>query len=217
MEQTTQQGGRLGFLSNILSLIFDSQSTAQMFAKTAIVIVLFFGCFVWLKWDSISQTYTNSRYEAFQQLETEKKNKKFEIAAAEQISIVHSTSGADFSAVYSLRPTNHNYFVDMVAYEGRLPEVIDPKVLGGYPVDKTSEEYVAHLNGRYFNSTSEFKFIPSKKKVTEYHFMFSCPYFSLDNYYAGSISLMWEQRPNIELSRLESLCGQSGRILGRIR
>lgn len=215
--EPTQQSGRLGFASNVLSMIFNSTSTGQMFGKMLIVIILFLTCILWFKWESIAATYVESRYETFTQMEQEKKDRKFEATAIEQLAIVHSTSGADFSAVYSLRPTNMNYFVDLVAYEGRLPEVVDPKNMGGFPVDKTSDEYVAHLNGRYFSSTHEFVFIPSKKKVTDYSYLFSCPFFNLDNAYAGSISLMWEIKPDIEYSRLESLCGQSGRILGRIR
>ncbi|WJZ28152.1 holin [Serratia phage 92A1] len=219
MEQTTQtnSGGRLGFLSDVLGMIFNSTSTGQMFGKTVIVLILFLSCFAWLKWDALSKLYVDSRYETFMHMEQEKKNIKFIAAAQEQLAIVHSTSGADFSAVYSLRPTNMNYFVDLVAFEGRLPEAIDPKNMGGFPVDKTSEEYVAHLNGRYFSSTHDFVFIPSKKKVTDYAYIFSCPFFNLDNAYAGSISLMWGEKPDIQYSRLESLCGQSGRILGRIR
>lgn len=219
MEDRTQNqsSGRLGFVSDVLGMIFNSNSVGMMFAKLAVVLVIFGTGIVWMKWDSIASAYTTSRYEAYQQLEAAGKDKIFDEKAAEQLQIVHATTNSDFSAVYSLRPTDFNYFVDLVAYEGDLPSSVDSKYLGGFPVDKTSDEYSAHVNGRMFVSSYEFAFLPTKKKTTDFHYMFSCPYFNLNNVYSGSVSMMWMAKPDIAYSRLESICGQAARTLGRIR
>ncbi|QFR56197.1 putative holin or antiholin [Serratia phage Muldoon] len=219
MEDRTQNqsSGRLGFVSDVLGMIFNSSSVGMMFAKLTIVLVIFGTGIVWLKWDSLTSTYTNSRYEAYERARDARKDKIFDEKAAEQLQIVHATTNSDFSAVYSLRPTDFNYFVDLVAYEGTLPSTVDVKYLGGFPVDKTSEEYQAHVNGRMFASSYEFVFLPTKKKTTDYHYMFSCPYFNLNNVYSGSVSMMWFDKPDIAYSRLESICGQAARTLGRIR
>lgn len=220
MEERTQQNsssGRLGFLSDVLGMIFNSSSVPMMFAKTAIVLFVFAAGMIWFKWDSLVQAYTDTRYEAFIVKTNDMKDKIFDEKAAEQLQIVHATSNADFSAVYALRPRDFNYFVDMVAYEGELPSVVNSKNLGGFPVDKTSDEYQAHVNGRMFTSNHEFVFLPTKKQVDDYTYGFSCPYFNLDNIYSGSVSMMWHMKPDIAYSRLESICGQAARTLGRIR
>jgi hypothetical protein len=123
----------------------------------------------------------------------------------------------DNTEIVSFRPTNLNYFVDMVGYEGILPDTVDEKNLGGFPIDKTSAEYLAGVNGNYFESSVESVFLPTKKK-SSFTYMFSCPFFNLENVYAGTVSLYWyKQKPDLGFDRLSSMCGQAGRTLGRTR
>ena len=119
--------------------------------------------------------------------------------------------------MYSFRPKNLNYFVDIIAYEGKLPSTISEKSLGGYPVDKTMDEYTVHLNGRHYYSDSKFAFLPTKKPTPEINYMYSCPYFNLDNIYAGTITMYWYRNDHISNDRLESICSQAARILGRAK
>lgn len=205
-------------LFGVLDRLFKDNATGKVLISRIIaLVVVFVLALVWYKTDVLANAYVESKYETYAQIIQTEKDTKFETTALEQLQIAHISSGADFSAIYSFRPRNLNYFVDLIAYEGRLPNTVDEKNLGGFPVDKTSLEYTTHLNGLHFNSDSEFVFLPTKKKETELKFMFSCPYFNLDNVYAGTVALHWYGKPILPEPRLSAICGQAARVLGRAR
>lgn len=206
-------------LFGVLDRLFkDNASGKLLFSRVVVVIILFVLAFIWYKSDYLAQTYVESSYEKYTELLNKEKDLKFDNTALEQLQIVHVSSGSDFSAVFNFRPKNLNYFVDLIAYEGKLPSTLDPKNLGGYPIDKTTPEYSTHLTGRYFWSEKEFVFLPTKKKPQEITYMFSCPYFNLDNVYSGTVEMYWyDGRVPMEHDRLTSICGQAVRALGRAR
>ncbi|QOI66465.1 holin [Erwinia phage FBB1] len=206
-------------LFGVLDRIFKDDATGKVvLSRVLTVIVLFILVFIWYKGDSLMQMYKDSRFESYTEIIQKERESKFETSALEQLQIVQSSSGADFSAIYTFRPRNMNYFVDMVAYEGRLPSVVNPKNLGGFPIDKTSTEYSTHLTGEYFKTDKEFTYLPSKKKDEEIKYMFSCPYFNLDNVYSGSVSMYWYSGvPVVTDLRLAAICRQASRTLGRTK
>ncbi|ATN93219.1 t-like holin protein [Salmonella phage Melville] len=199
--------------------VFKDNASGRVLVSRVVVVIIFFVLgLVWSKSDAILTTYRDSSYDAYAKIIQQERESRFETTALEQLQIVHISSGADFTAVYSFRPKNLNYFVDLIAYEGRLPATVSEKSLDGFPVDKTTNEYSTHLGGRVFKSSQEFAFLPSKKKATELKYMFSCPYFNLDNIYAGTVSMYWyDGAPSVSPERLESICGQAARTLGRSR
>lgn len=201
----------------VLDRLFKDTNGKVPFSRIMSVIILFVLALIWYKGPELMTIYKESRYETYAEQVQKEKDNKFEKTADEQIQIVHVSSGADFSAVYAFRPINKNFFVDMVAHQGVLPPTVNELNLGGYPIDKTAKEYINHLNGEYFTSTNESIFLPTKKK-TDFTYMFSCPYFNLDNNYAGNISLMWyTDTPRHSYERLQAICGQAGRMIGRAR
>lgn len=205
-------------LFGLLDRLFkDNASGKVLLSRFLVVLALFLMALIWYKGETFLVLYKESSYEHFKEVLAIEKENKFNIVAKEQIQIVHSSSKSDFTAVYSFRPTNMNYFVDMVAFEGKLPDTVDEKNTGGFPIDKTSTEYLAGMNGNYFESTNTFVFLPTKRK-TKFAYMFSCPFFNLDNIYAGSIALHWyNEKPALSFERLSAMCGQAGRLLGRVR
>lgn len=208
----------MDLIFGVLDRIFKDANTGKLiFLRILSVIVLFILCLIWYKSDAISQLYRDSKYETYSEIIQKEREIKFETSALEQLQIVHVSSGADFSAIYSFRPKNLNYFVDLIAYEGTLPSAVSEKNLGGYPVDKTSAEYGTHLAAGYFSSNSEFVFLPTKKKVEDVKYMFSCPYFNLDNIYSGTVSMYWYEGTTLSETRLNSICQQAARTLGRAR
>lgn len=205
-------------LFGLLDRIFKDNATGKVvFSRVLVIVLLFLMAVIWYKGDAILNAYRDASYASYTEMIRQDQDNKFKIAAIEQIQIVHSSSGADFTAIYSFRPTNLNYFVDMVGYEGILPDTVDEKNLGGFPIDKTSAEYLAGVNGNYFESSTESVFLPTKKK-SSFEYMFSCPFFNLENVYAGTVSLYWyKQKPDLSFDRLSAMCGQAGRTLGRTR
>lgn len=201
----------------VLDRLFRDTAGRVPFTRILSVIVLFVMGLIWYRGPELLSIYKESRYEAYAETLQKAADEKFDKTAQEQVQIVHVSSGADFSAVYAFRPVNKNFFVDMVAYQGVLPPTVNELNLGGYPIDKTSAEYINHVNGEYFESSTESIFLPTKKK-TEFKYMFSCPYFNLENNYAGNISLMWyHDKPVYSYARLQAICGQAGRMIGRSR
>lgn len=201
----------------VLDRLFRDTTGRVPFTRILSVIVLFVMGLIWYKGPELMSIYKESQYEVYAEMMQKAADEKFDKTAQEQVQIVHVSSGADFTAVYAFRPVNKNFFVDMVAYQGVLPPTLNELNLGGYPIDKTSTEYINHLNGEYFESTTESIFLPTKKK-TEFTYMFSCPYFNLENNYAGNIALYWfTAGPRYSYERLQAICGQAGRMIGRSR
>lgn len=206
-------------LFGLLDRIFKDNATGKvLISRVAVIILLFLMALIWYKGSILLDYYVRAKYDTYTEIIQKERALRFESAALEQLQIVHISSGADFSAVYSFRPKNLNYFVDLIAYEGKLPSTISEKSLGGFPVDKTADEYIIHLSGRHFSSKSEFAFLPTKSKTAELSYMYSCPYFNLDNIYAGTVTMYWYKGNNIlEEDRLAAICNQAVRILGRAK
>lgn len=206
------------FIFGLLDRIFKDGATGKLLiSRVAVLVILFSMGFFWVKSDHLMIAYKNSRYETYAEVLQKEKDEKYDKAIIEQLQIVHVSSSADFSAIYAFRPKNFNYFVDLVAYEGKLPETVDSRNLGGFPIDKTSNEYSTHLTGTYFTTENEFKYLPTTNKEITYNYMFSCPYFNLDNVYSGTIAMYWKDKPDYTDYKLNAICGQAARVIGRSR
>lgn len=216
--QRTPLPGLADLLFGVLDRLFKDNATGKLLASRIVaLIIIFILAITWYRLDMILDYWKTSRYETYAKVLQEDKDTKFETSALEQLQIAHVSSNADFSAIYSFRPRNLNYFVDLIAYEGRLPSTVNEKNLGGFPIDKTSNEYTTHLRGAIFSSEDEFVFLPTKKKEGELQYIFSCPYFNLDNVYAGTVAMHWYNKPTISDQRLAAICGQAARTLGRAK
>ncbi|ADG36199.1 t holin lysis mediator [Acinetobacter phage Acj61] len=206
------------FIFGLLDRIFKDNATGKILASRVVVLIVLFAMgIIWTKGDQYLALYKESRYETYAAIMQKDKDARFETVALEQLQIVHVSSGADFSAVYSFRPKNFNYFVDLIAYEGQLPASVDPKNLGGFPIDKTSNEYSKHLSGSSFSSENEFKYLPTTDHEVGVKYMYSCPYFNMDNVYSGTVAMYWFSKPVHSEEKLSAICGQAVRALGRAR
>lgn len=207
---------KLALFDRAISFVMGVKTWKQLLIKIILIMVMFLMVVTWYKWTDIFPMIKGALVVDTRAIEMER-TEKFNQSALEQLSIVHLTSNADFSAVLAFRPKNINYFVDIVEYQGKLPSQIDPKNLGGYPIDKTSEEYTNHINGLYYSSTTASSYLPTRDFVPV-AYTFSCPYFNLDNYYSGSVLMEWyAKRPDIPDMKINIICGQAARILGRAR
>lgn len=216
-QNSNTQGGIMDFIMGILDRIFQGATGRQMMLRVLVCVIIFLMALIWAKGDIIAQAYKDSKYDTYAKLESEEKDKKFVDVAKEQIQIMKSSSRADLAALYSFRPKDMNYFVDLVTYEGNLPQSVDPKNLGGYPIDKQSVEYITHISGSSFTSINEFAYLPTKERDTEIKFMYSCPLFNLENVYSGSIEMYWFNTPPTDERKLFLICNQTARVLGRVR
>jgi hypothetical protein len=206
------------FIFGLLDILFKDGATGKLLAsRVAALFAVFIMIMIWVKSDAIGKMYVDASFEKYAHALQVERNKRFDLTIQEQIQSVHVATGSDFSGVYVFRPKNLNYFVDLEVYEGKIPESVDPKNLGGFPVDKTSNEYMAHLAGRSFDSETEFAYLPSTEDNKGLAYMYSCPYFNLDNIYSGSVAMYWYGKPHITKKRLESICNQAARAIGRTR
>lgn len=205
---------RSGFFINLLNSIFTNADGKLVFIRlfVTIVLLILLGGF-WYRNDLL-KFFKEMQYDHYVKTETEEKLKRFEEISKEQLEIIHHASGSIFSGVTAFRPPNLNYFVDLIAYKGTLPPQLDDKNLGGFAIDKTSGEYKSHLDGKHYISTNEFVYLPTKNQVDGYY-MYSCPYYNLENYYSGSIFMMWHEKPTMNIERIDTICMNSARIIGR--
>lgn len=214
--QETQVPGRAGILMEILDRLFKDAVTGEIvFYRAILLILVFILGFSWYNKDEIFKVYRDTRFQNYQEILQAERDRKFEVATQEQLQIAHVSSRADFSVVFSFRPRNLNYFVDMVATEGKTPMDLVDMEKGGYPINKTSNEYMVHMSGRHFSNYKDFAFLPAGHN--EFEYMYSCPIVNLDNVYAGAVSMFWRKKPVTNENKLFVICNQAERLLSRAR
>ena len=92
-------------LFGVLDRLFKDNATGRVLASRVLtVIILFILSLIWYRGDAFMQTYKESRYDTYSEVLHKDRDVKFETSALEQLQIVHVSSGADFSAIYSFRP-----------------------------------------------------------------------------------------------------------------
>lgn len=201
----------------LIDKTFTPETT--IIGRVVTIIIMFALVVIWYKGEALMEMYKTTRFEDYQEAVAAIRMADFETSAVEQVQIAYISSGADFAAVYEYRPKNINNFYNMVTYEGELPKGVDLREVTGYPIDKTSSEYRIQLTGQPFSSTNQFDFLPVSPKVqVDMGYLFSCPIFNIDNIYSGMVSLMWKEVPkDLNEVRLEAICEQASRTLGRIK
>lgn len=211
----------IDLILGLLDKLFKDEASGELlFSRLVALIIVFFICFVWFKGDALMEMYKQSRYSQYAAILSDQKNTRFNTVVQEQIGYAYVSSGANLAVIYTFRPKNLNYFVDILTYQGKLPDLVDPKNLGGFPIDKGSDQYETENTGGYYHSTNEFIFLPSRIKTTkQISYMFSCPYFNLDNVYSGAVEMYWYdgKKPDIPDNRLSGICGQASRAIGRAK
>lgn len=150
----------------------------------------------------------------------------FPSVAREKSMMLFSQTGADAVFVMKYKPEAINDYQNIIAWEGNKP--IDQYDLGDKAVDKTSELYRRHLDGFNYSFTistpakSSYygKSFPVLKNI-KFSFVYTCPYFNLNNIYSGYIGMGWENIP-VEPQDMEGfkeylskLCDPQRRALGR--
>lgn len=203
------------FILSLLTALFKDADGKLILWRLIGIIIVCSGAFLWYARLEMFNLYKETRFDAYTQAIKSAREKNYLHAAEEQLEIVHVSSGSEFSGVIEFRPKGLNYFFDLIAYEGILPEELNSKNLGGYPIDKTTEEYNLHINGEYYVSNEIFR-LPTRDQIQGKH-LFSCPIFNLDNEYSGSIFMMWSEKPVYAYRRLNFICGEAARTLGRAK
>lgn len=171
------------------------------------------GVFAYTYRAELISLYNKSSISSYTEMIKQTNETKFKDTAKEQLVVIHMITKSDFSTVLAFTPRNVNNFVEMISTEGRMPmEIIQYKNYS-YAVNSTSEEYKNHIYGKSFLGDKS-AYLPKFKDLP---YVYSCPYFNMDNTYSGTISVFWKDPSNIPKENLDIICQQSARLLGRIR
>lgn len=212
----------------LLTVLLSEIKDPTTFLKRILTILLSF--ILWIVITNTSEVLsylkTFSTSSVLKDLQEQRVN-NFPSVAREKAMMLFSQTGADGVFVMKYKPESINDYQTIVAWEGNKP--IDPIDLGDKAVDKTSELYRRHLDGfnYYFmvantaKPTAYYgKSIPMLKNI-KFSFVFTCPYFNLNNIYSGYIGIGWETLP-VEQADIEGfkeylskLCDPQRRALGR--
>ncbi|WWQ13158.1 holin [Morganella phage vB_Mm5] len=205
-----------GLFVDLLDTLFKDAVTGEIvFYRIILLIIAFILAFIWYNNDLVFEKIKEMKFESYQEMIIAERERKFELVAREQLQIVHMTTHSSFSMVTLFKPKNLNYFADVVSVEGRVPsEFVGKEAIGGYPINKTSMEYVTHLAGLPYVATKDFPYMNSQNG---YNYMFSCPYFNLDNIYSGTVYMFWDSKPDISYDNMSTICFQAARVIGRVQ
>lgn len=156
------------------------------------------------------------------------REQKFPAIAREKSMALFLQTNADAVFVMKYEPEAVNDYQKILVWEGKVPiEKLDyePK-----PVDKSSELYSTQLAGenlavRWDMESTYFKGrnIPTFQNQN-FDFVYTCPFFNLNNIYSGYIGIAWNElpvKPEDEQNLhdyeeyLGKICNAASRYLGR--
>lgn len=212
----------------LLTVLLSEIKDPTTFLKRILTVLLSF--ILWVVITNTSQvlTYltTFSTSAVLKDVQEQRMN-NFPSVAREKAMMLFSQTGADGVFVMKYKPESINDYQNIIAWEGNKP--IDQYDLGDKAVDKTSELYRRHLDGFNYSfinttpakSTAYYgKSFPALKNI-KFSFVYTCPYYNLNNIYTGYIGIGWETVP-VEANDIEDfkeylskLCDPQRRALGR--
>lgn len=152
---------------------------------------------------------------------------EFPNVAREKAMILFSQTRADAIFVVKYKPEAINDYQTIIAWESNVQ--LDKSDVSDKAVDKTSMLYRAHLDGLNFAIDAREKRGLSKWsgtglppfKSANFEYVYTCPYFNLNNIYAGYVAVAWEKYPLLDEDMsmfndyMAKICASPQRSLGR--
>lgn len=212
----------LQLLTMLLQEAKDPASLLKRLLTILVTVILFFVINNSTEVLSFLKTFSTSA--VIQDLRVQR-IQNFPNVAREKSMILFSQTNADAVFVVKYKPDAVNEYQNIVAWEGNAQ--LDKADLADKAVDKTSSLYKRQLEGFTYvvdrdtrtNRYAGMDIPPFKNN--EFKYIFTCPYFNLDNIYAGYIGIAWKDVP-VEASDLgqfneylTKLCDPQRRGLGR--
>lgn len=214
------------FLQLLTLLLQEAKDPAALLKRvlTILVSVIVF-LFITNTSEVLSFLKTFSTSAVLQDVRQQRQN-NFPNIAREKSMILFSQTRADAVFVVKYKPEAINDYQDIVAWESNAQ--VDKSDLTNKPVDKTSNLYRKQLEGfNYVVEQPQTNYnnyrgldIPPFKNVV-FNYIYTCPYFNLDNIYAGYIGIAWKERPVSQddldgfNEYLAKLCSPQQRAIGR--
>lgn len=211
----------------LMTLLFNETKDPSALLKRLLTLLVGVIIYLFVMYTSEVMSFikTFSTTAVLEQVHTQRVN-EFPNLAREKSMILYSQTHADAVFVVKYKPESINDYQTVIAWEGNAQ--LDKSDLADKAVNKTSDFYRTQLDGfnyeekpvenkhGYYSTT----FIPVFKNVN-FAYVYTCPYFNLNNIYSGYIAMAWEKVPvdNIDIvgfrDYLAKLCGPQQRSLGR--
>lgn len=213
------------FLQLLTVLLQEAKDPASLLKRllTILVAVIIF-LFVSNTSEVMSFLKTFSTSSVLQDVQTQRID-NFPNVAREKSMVLFSQTGADAVFVVKYKPDAINDYSNIIAWESNAQ--LDRADLADKAVNKTSELYRRHLEGFNYAADLSVKVnkytgsnIPAFKNIT-FNYVYTCPYFNLNNIYAGYIGIAWKDKPVDTADSeqfneyLAKLCSPQRRSLGR--
>lgn len=120
----------------------------------------------------------------------------------------------DIAGVWIYKPQDKHYFMEMVYYEGTLPENTTIKDYSNIGVDRSTKEYSEHSNSIPYISNGLEDTLASITNTG--YFVYSCPLYNKYGYYQGKVAMYWKDVPNPTLERrYYTECAKSARQISQ--
>lgn len=213
--------------AQLLTLLLSEVKDPKIFLQRILTILLAFVLWVAVTHTSelLSYLQTFSSSAVLQDLKTQRIN-EFPGIAREKATMLFAQTRADAVFVTTYKPEAINDYQTIIAWEGNVS--LDQSDMLPQPIDKTSELYRRQLDG--FKYVYNGLTVPTEQyygnnfpkfRNVQFGFVYTCPFFNLNNVYSGYIGIAWAKVPvqpaNMEgfTDYLSKLCNPQIRALGR--
>ncbi|MBF84546.1 MAG: hypothetical protein CL489_08735 [Acidobacteria bacterium] len=210
-------------MKELLSQLLSGDRPKVLLTRMFIAIVLVFVFIVWTSHKQIIQGIFDSRVDTVYQEIKQKRQEKYNTVVKEQVQSAYALINPDSVMVLEYRPININEYLDIVAFEGELPNRMSSNDLYGMAVSKVTPEYQSHVLGSPYSEEGSNGIVHTSRQM-QAAYRYSCPVFNLNNIYSGMVVYMWyDSLPYTESGkadfkrRIMIYCNQNARTIGRAK
>ena len=116
--------------------------------------------------------------------------------------------------VWIYKPQDKHYFMELVYYEGTLPDNTTIHDYSKIGVDRSTKEYSEHSNSIPYISNGLESTLASITNTS--YFVYSCPLYNKYGYYQGKVAMYWKDVPDPLLERrYYTECSKSSRQISQ--
>lgn len=210
-------------MKDLIQELIKGDRPKVLLTRLFMIIIVFIGIIFWTSHEQIIQGVFESRIETVYQQIDKKREKRYNIVVKEQVQSGYALLNPNTVMVLEYRPININEYLDVVAYEGELPNRLSSNDFYGMAVSKISPEYQAHVLGSSYSEEGS-KGTAHNSRRLRAAYRYSCPIFNLNNIYSGMVVYMWygtlpyndtEKDEKDFKRRMSIYCSQNARSIGR--
>lgn len=206
------------FLASLLELFIDKNTGRVAIDRVLVSLLITALAFGYMERDDIMKSMASSSkaaaVEIYKEAQEHSRLEKLGQEVRTNSQRMLALFKPDIVGVWIYKPQDTHYFMEMVYYEGKLPDSTTIKDYNHIGVDRSTREYSEHSNSIPYISNGLEDTLASITNTS--YFVYSCPLYNKYGYYQGKVAMYWKDVPDpTKERRYYSECSRSARQISQ--